>query len=137
MDGLLQPLSARALSDIRRTPHIARGWFRPVEHTRRPSSRWPLLLWPHRNTLANDKDKRVTVEFLEGASVPFVEVGMGVQEKNGALGGILRVATSTPDQRAAARRHMPFSDGGANNEYSQNIQIADLNALNAALAVIK
>lgn len=35
------------------------------------------------------------------------------------------------------RNKIPLSDGGANNEYNQNIQIADLNALNAALAVIK
>ncbi|MGD0900464.1 MAG: ThiF family adenylyltransferase, partial [Thermoguttaceae bacterium] len=30
-----------------------------------------------------------------------------------------------------------FSDGEAENEYSRNVQIADLNALNATLAVIK
>jgi hypothetical protein len=30
-----------------------------------------------------------------------------------------------------------FTDGDGNNEYGRNIQIADLNALNAALAVIK
>jgi hypothetical protein len=32
---------------------------------------------------------------------------------------------------------VPFSDGDGQNEYALNIQIADLNALNAALAVIK
>ena len=30
-----------------------------------------------------------------------------------------------------------FADGEAANEYSRNVQIAELNALNAALAVIK
>jgi hypothetical protein len=30
-----------------------------------------------------------------------------------------------------------FGDGEAENEYSRNVQVADLNALNAALAVIK
>ena len=43
--------------------------------------------------------------------------------------------TSTTHDHVQAR--IPFSDGDANNEYAKNIQIADLNALNAALAVIK
>ncbi|MNL80102.1 hypothetical protein D3C87_2068590 [compost metagenome] len=32
---------------------------------------------------------------------------------------------------------MPLSDGGVKNEYDKNIQIAELNAMNAALAVIR
>ncbi len=45
----------------------------------------------------------------------------------------------TPAQRdhVAAKQRIAFSDGDGNNEYDKNIQIADLNALNAALAVIK
>jgi hypothetical protein len=35
------------------------------------------------------------------------------------------------------RTAFSFSAGDGNNEYDRNIQIADLNALNAALAVIK
>lgn len=82
--------------------------------------------------------KRLAVELLETTNLPFVEVGMGLQEnKGGSLGGILRVATSTPDQRAVARRHMSLSSGAGNDEYARNIQTADLNALNSALAVIK
>jgi hypothetical protein len=49
------------------------------------------------------------------------------------------VTTSTPTQRdhVAAKQRIAFSDGDGNNEYDKNIQIADLNALNAALAVVK
>ena len=56
-----------------------------------------------------------------------------------ALGGILRVTTSTVQNRehVKAKHRIPFSDGDGNDEYSRNIQIADLNTLNAALAVIK
>lgn len=56
-----------------------------------------------------------------------------------ALLGVLRVTTSTSSRRdhVSARKRIPYSAGDANNEYSRNIQIADLNALNAALAVIK
>jgi hypothetical protein len=35
------------------------------------------------------------------------------------------------------KNRIPFTDGGENNDYKSNIQIADLNALNAALAVVK
>jgi|ERR1041385_7646227 tRNA A37 threonylcarbamoyladenosine dehydratase len=80
--------------------------------------------------------KRLIVDKLEELGKSFIDVGMGVELKNDKLLGILRVSTSTPDHRAAKRR-IPFQDGGADNEYATNIQIADLNALNAALAVIK
>jgi len=65
-------------------------------------------------------------------------VGMGVYAKNDALYGVLRVATGTPTSYVALRQHarVPFSDG-ADDEYTSNIQIADLNALNAMLAVVK
>jgi hypothetical protein len=64
---------------------------------------------------------------------------MGVELADDALGGILRVTTSTVQNReqVKARHRIPFSDGDGNDEYSRNIQIADLNTLNAALAVIK
>ena len=54
-----------------------------------------------------------------------------------SLGGILRVTTSTPKKREHVSARISFSDGDDNNEYDCNIQIADLNALNAVLAVIK
>ena len=70
---------------------------------------------------------------------PFIDVGMGIDLTDDALGGILRVTTSTPQKRTHVweKDRIPFSDGDGNDEYSRNIQIADLNALNAALAVIK
>jgi Domain of unknown function (DUF6791)/ThiF family len=81
--------------------------------------------------------KKLIIEKLEGFGIPFVDVGMGLYVTDNALGGILRVTTSTPQQRSHARGRIPFSDGDDNNEYARNIQIAELNALNAALAVIK
>lgn len=87
--------------------------------------------------MAAGQAKRQAVRILEDASVSFVDVGMGLQETGEALGGIVRVTTSTPSSRDEARPHIPFSEGGIGNEYARNIQIAELNALNAALAVIK
>ncbi len=81
--------------------------------------------------------KKMIVAKLEEFAVSFIDVGMGVYEADGSLSGILRVTTSTPGRRETARRRMAFSDGDGRNEYARNIQIAELNALNAALAVIK
>ena len=80
--------------------------------------------------------KRPIVERLETMGVPFVDVGMGLELVDGSLGGILRVTTSTPEKRSHVRDRVSFAAGGG-EVYDSNIQVADLNALNAALAVIK
>ena len=77
------------------------------------------------------------VQKLEEFGVPFVDVGMGVDLTDNTLGGILRVTTSTALKRDHVRNRVSFADDNGDNEYANNIQIADLNALNAALAVIK
>jgi hypothetical protein len=84
----------------------------------------------------NGESKKLIVEKLEEFGVPFIDVGMGVQLNDEMLTGIVRVTTSTPNKRDHFRCRVSFEDIG-NNEYNRNIQIADLNALNAALAVIK
>jgi len=83
--------------------------------------------------------KRLIVAKLEELRIPFIDVGMGVELVDEALLGVLRITTSTVEKREYVRgkNRIPFSDGDGNNDYSRNIQIADLNALNAALAVIK
>lgn len=83
--------------------------------------------------------KKLIVEYLETFGTPFVDVGLGVYLVDGALAGVVRVSTSTAAQRSHihTKFRIPFSDGDENNEYATNIQVADLNALNAALAVIK
>ncbi|HIC1934842.1 TPA: hypothetical protein ACW0QD_002540 [Citrobacter freundii] len=63
---------------------------------------------------------------------------MGLELVNGSLGGILRVTTSTKDKREHVHSgRISFAGGGEKDIYASNIQVADLNALNAALAVIK
>ena len=83
--------------------------------------------------------KKAIVEKLEAFGVPFVDVGMGVELVDDALLGVLRFTTSTPNKRQHIREknRIPFSGDDLDNEYSKNIQIADLNMLNASLAVIK
>ncbi len=83
--------------------------------------------------------KKLIIGKLEEWGTPFIDVGMGVELTDEALGGIVRVTTSTVEKRKHVKEkgRIPFSDGDGNDEYSRNIQIADLNALNAALAVIR
>jgi hypothetical protein len=78
--------------------------------------------------------KKLILDRLETAGVPFIEVGIGVYRSGDELGGIIRTTTSTPDRRAA-RSRIPFDE--AEDDYDGNIQIAELNALSAALAVMK
>lgn len=83
--------------------------------------------------------KHGIVKKLEELDLPFIDVGMGVYVADESLGGVLRVTVSTRAQRSHVwdKQRIPFSEAEGHNEYDRNIQIADLNALNAALAVIK
>lgn len=86
------------------------------------------------------KARRLIVDALQKAGVPFIDVGMGVYSADDALGAQLRVTTSTPDKRDHVWEYDRITFAAADdpaNEYRNNVQIADLNMLNAALAVIK
>lgn len=83
--------------------------------------------------------KRPIVETLEGLGTPFVDVGMGVTIHGDRLRGQIRTTTSTPTKRdhIYEKNRIAFTTANEVNEYDKNIQVAELNALNAALAVIK
>ncbi|WP_432120547.1 ThiF family adenylyltransferase [Streptomyces sp. S1] len=80
--------------------------------------------------------KPAIVDWLEAHDVPFIDVGMGIEEIDGRLSGLLRITTSLPGRRDTPRERIPrpAPEGDA---YASNIQTADLNALNAVLAVIR
>ncbi|RZB19606.1 ThiF family adenylyltransferase [Streptomyces sp. F001] len=80
--------------------------------------------------------KPAIIDWLEVHDVPFIDVGMGIEEIDGRLSGLLRVTTSLPGRRDAARRRIP-QPAPERDAYARNIQTADLNALNAVLAVIR
>ena len=82
--------------------------------------------------------KRLIVRKLEEIGAGFVDVGMGLELNDGSLGGILRVTASTPNKRDHVHQgRISFAGGGKDDIYASNIQVADLNALNAVLAVVK
>ncbi len=81
--------------------------------------------------------RQLIADRLEEWGIPFIDVGMGVVESDGSLLGQLRVSFSTEASRALVHPTLPRSEADLDAEYARNIQIADLNALNAALAVIR
>jgi hypothetical protein len=84
--------------------------------------------------------KQAIVEHLEKRGIAFIDVGMGLDELEGSIGGILRVTLSTPNMRRHVwdNRRITFDDPDDEaNQYARNIQVADLNALNACLAMVR
>src|SRR5690606_1000317 len=70
--------------------------------------------------------------------IPFIDAGMGIDlDDKGQLGGILRVTTVVPGKHDHLNNRIPTSTGGEGGIYASNIQVADLNCLNATMAVIK
>lgn len=80
--------------------------------------------------------KRSIVEHLVAWEVAFVDCGMGVQRQENSLRGTIRVTAGTKDNYEHLARRISYADVNA-NEYDWNIQTADLNMLNAAMAVLK
>ena len=81
--------------------------------------------------------KRIAMANLQEWKVPFIDVGMGVNLVDGALGGVVRTTTFTPGEGDHIKHTISIEPADENNDYDQNIQVADLNALNATLAVIR
>jgi molybdopterin/thiamine biosynthesis adenylyltransferase len=85
------------------------------------------------------KGKKPIVEKLEVLGIPFVDVGMGVTTNGDRLRGQVRTTTSTSAKRnhVYEKNRIAFTTADEVNEYDKNIQVVELNALNAALGVIK
>ena len=81
-------------------------------------------------------EKKELFRHLEEKGIPFVDVGMGLDKIDGKLSGILRVTGSREGSRAAAWRRVQTGGEARRGEYDANIQTAELNALNASLAVL-
>ena len=85
------------------------------------------------------KIRSLIMRKLLDMGIPFIDVGMGITlvPESKSLRGTLRTTIATKDQHDHLDALLPSREGNEKNEYDQNIQIAELNALNAALAVIK
>lgn len=87
-------------------------------------------------SIDNDVSRKLIIQFLLKSNIPFIDVGLGVNAVDDTLIGTVRVTTGTHEKNNHLVDRIPFVDEG-NNDYNTNIQIAELNCLNAVLAVIK
>lgn len=77
-------------------------------------------------------------ELLINLNIPFIDVGMGLNRDSGPINGMIR-ATFYDREKAKdvlAKQLSPVTDA-PDDVYQNNIQISELNALNACVAVIK
>jgi len=83
--------------------------------------------------------KKPIIIKLEDIGASFVDTGMGLNLASGALVGQLRLTSSTPDRRehVYAPGRISFEDDPNEDIYTSNIQVAELNSMNANLAVLK
>lgn len=80
--------------------------------------------------------KKIIITELINNNIPFTDVGMGIQLVDDELIGTLRVTTGTQNKNDHISKRISF-DNSEIDDYNANIQIAELNALNASLAVIR
>jgi len=84
--------------------------------------------------------RRAIAAGLYRLNVPFIDTGIGVGLEEDQLDGCARVSFMPADgDWTIAERYLPFGDDddGEEDVYNKGIQIADLNALNATLAVLR
>ena len=83
--------------------------------------------------------KKLIVDALHASATPFIDTGMGVKilEDHLQLLAICRVTTSTSTKHDPISRRVSYCQAAEDGDYEQNIQIADLNAMTAAMAVIR
>ncbi len=77
-------------------------------------------------------------DLLISKNIPFIDVGMGLHRQRGSLSGQLRTTYYSAEQGQNIRDKdlAPLTDG-PDDIYKTNIQIGELNALNASLAVLR
>jgi len=77
------------------------------------------------------------IDLLIALNIPFIDVGMGLNRKRGPISGDVRTTLFSVTDAGKVRdaRLVPTHDN-PDDIYKANIQIAELNALNASLAVL-
>jgi len=83
--------------------------------------------------------KRVIFEYLKERSVSFIDVGLGVfwSADNQQLQGAVRATFGGPGHYDHLEKVVSYAADDEEDLYASNIQVAELNSLNAILAVMK
>ncbi len=86
----------------------------------------------------DDGEARAEIcKMLTRLGIEFIDVGMGVEKEEGALDGLIRTTLFTKDSAEKAIHEVPLDRRSGEGAYRTFVQIAELNALNAAIAVIR
>lgn len=84
------------------------------------------------------ESRQTIMAAFQARGIPFVDVGMGVMliDEESSLVGTVRVTAVTKRKSDHIGRRVSVADAG-DDDYRTNIQIVELNAANAAFAVVK
>lgn len=80
--------------------------------------------------------KKVIIDHLREWDVPFVDCGMGLTRVANSLRGTVRATSGSPGRYEHVERRISVRDI-TGDEYDLNMQTADLNMLNAVMAVLR
>jgi len=85
------------------------------------------------------KTRELISNHLINEKIPFIDVGIGLEKgpDNTTLLGLCRVTLGTPEKNDHLQKRLPTTDDPEEALYRGNIQVADMNALNAILAVMR
>lgn len=84
--------------------------------------------------------RKTISSYLRQQGIPFVDCGMDLKmdrDNTRSIYGFARLTLSTPKQNDHFDSYAPFMEEGGDALYEENIQVADMNAINAILAVIR
>ena len=83
--------------------------------------------------------RRLVFDHLIEHDIPFIDTGMELEyiEERQCLIGDCRSTLCTPERKDHIGRRISTGDAVADDLYNSNIQVAEMNAMNAVLAVIK
>ena len=82
-------------------------------------------------------DKQAIVEALTEFGTTFVDIGLGLDLVDGSLIGSIRITTSHAGNRESSLQRIPLDGLSDDNLYDRNIQVVEMNAMGAMLAIIK
>ena len=80
--------------------------------------------------------RKLISDYLVSKEIPFIDTGMGLQNKNGIINGLIRTTVYDKTNYSEIPTYLDFNEDGE-DVYNTNIQIAECNALNGAIAVIE
>jgi Domain of unknown function (DUF6791)/ThiF family len=87
----------------------------------------------------NGRVRKLLSDYLKHQGISFIDVGMqlNILPEENSIYGTCRVTLCTPDKSDHFAKCAPTCDDNEDGLYESNVQVADMNSLNAALAIAK